>query len=81
MKKRLFLCLCVCMMALMFAVPVMAADVAVNEPASAVDYEGVVPHNEVTQIFLRTYNGVLQMRVWSVTRGRWITDWMDVPLL
>ena len=78
MRKRFLVCLFACAMALSFAIPVMAVDVVDKEPVSAVVYEEIAPFNEVTQIFFRTYHGVLQMRVWSVTRGRWLTDWVAV---
>ncbi len=32
---------------------------------------------EETKWYYRTVNGVLQKRLWSVTYGRWLTDWMD----
>ena len=25
----------------------------------------------------RTYNGVRQKRLWSITYGRWLTDWIN----
>lgn len=81
MKKKLLVCLFACAMALSFAVPAMAAgvDVTVAEPVSVeASFVEIQPFNEVTQIVFRTYGGVLQWRVWSVTWGRWITDWMVV---
>ena len=27
--------------------------------------------------YYRTYNGHCQMRLWSVTYGHWVTDWID----
>lgn len=29
--------------------------------------------------YYRTNNGVEEMRLWSITKARWITDWVPVP--
>ena len=77
MKKRLLICLFACMMVLSFAVPAMAAEVApTTEMAYEEDGQAIVPFNELTRIYVRiTPAGMLQARVWSITNGRWITDW------
>ena len=33
---------------------------------------------EETVWYFRVNNGILQMRLWSITYGRWLTDWIDV---
>lgn len=33
---------------------------------------------EETTWYFRVYYGMLQMRKWSLTYGRWLTDWIDV---
>ncbi|MBR4731596.1 MAG: hypothetical protein IK081_02405 [Lachnospiraceae bacterium] len=33
---------------------------------------------EVFMWFYRTYNGMVQKRLWSVTYEYWVTDWIDV---
>jgi hypothetical protein len=76
-KKRLLLFLCVSMMALSFAVPVMAVETVVLEPVNISAEQGITPDTEMTRIFWRTYNGQLQWRVWSITNGRWLTDWAN----
>lgn len=81
MKKRFVACVFVIVMALSFAVPVLAADAAVAEPLNLVleqENVEVTPFNEMTQIYFRWHNGNLQFRVWSITNGRWITDWLYV---
>jgi len=30
-----------------------------------------------TKWYYRTYNGVYQKRLWSLTDQKWLTDWMD----
>lgn len=37
----------------------------------------VEPRAEEFRYYYRAYNGKLQIRVWSLTYGRWVTDWMD----
>ena len=84
MKKRLMVCLFVMLMAQSFAVPVMAVDVStVVVDAAEVDMldVGITPFNEMTRIYYRwaPHNPQrLQFRVWSVTNGRWITDWLYI---
>ena len=78
MKKRLLVCLFACMMISSFAIPVMASEVATAKPIIAEMEVEISPFNEQTRIYFRTYNGVLQFRVWSITNGRWITDWANV---
>ena len=77
--KKIFVAfLLISMMMLSFAVPVMAAEAIVVEPVNIEIEQEVTPRTEMTQIFWRTYDGQLQMRVWSITNGRWLTDWMDL---
>lgn len=33
---------------------------------------------EETVWYFRTYMGRNQMRLWSITYGRWLTDWIDI---
>ena len=79
MKKRLVVGLFVMLMALSFAVPAMAADVSVL--IVDVVEEGmaeITTFTEMTRIYWRwaPHNPErLQFRVWSITNGRWITDW------
>ena len=78
MKKKLMACIfAVVMILTVFALPVAAADTVVQPPT----YDEVVEpvqFNEMTRIYLRVYNGRLQARVWSITNGRWLTDWTDL---
>lgn len=39
--------------------------------------EQITPYAEETTWYLRKYNGILQKRLWSNTRGIWLTDWID----
>lgn len=33
---------------------------------------------EETTWYFRNNNGIMQMRLWSLTYGRWLTDWIDI---
>lgn len=37
----------------------------------------VTPNAEERQWFFRMHNGKLQRRLWSITYGKWLTDWID----
>ena len=39
----------------------------------------VQPRDVQTKWFYRTYNCQKQMRLWSITDGCWLTDWIDCP--
>lgn len=36
----------------------------------------ITPMAEETVWYFRNYNGQLQKRLWSITEGKWLTDWM-----
>ena len=78
MKKRLVTFFIVSVMALSFAVPAMAMDAVVSQPINAELEQEVSPFFEMTRIYLRNHHGVLQFRVWSITNGRWLTEWADL---
>ena len=77
-KKRLAVFLFISLMAFSFAIPAMATEATVPQQVSEVEAQEIVPLTEMTRLYWRTYHGVLQMRVWSITNGRWLTDW--IPL-
>ena len=79
MKKRLMVCLLTCVMALSVAVPAMAeVEATTIEQIYTVAEQEIVPATEMTRIYWRNHYGVLQFRVWSITNGRWITEWTTV---
>ena len=66
----------------LIATPAVAVDVTTNsEPENVITYsvegEGQTREEEFMW-FYRTYNGVEQKRLWSITYGHWVTDWIDV---
>lgn len=34
---------------------------------------------EEVRIYYRVNDGVREMRIWSITYGRWLTDWVPCP--
>lgn len=64
--------------ALMNITPVGIASVTLSDlPIAAQSEDTVLPRAEETIWYTRTYNGKAQKRLWSVTRGVWLTDWID----
>lgn len=49
---------------------------AVDAPVPA-DENGAVARVEQTEWRYRSYQGRCQKRLWSITRGIWLTDWED----
>lgn len=57
---------------------------AVSIPALAAEQPGytetaggeIVVYAVQTQWYYRVYNGQAQKRLWSITYGYWLTDWM-----
>lgn len=42
------------------------------------DDSGEPTRAEETCWYFRTVNGIRQMRLWSLTYGKWLTDWIDI---
>lgn len=89
MKKRSLMFLLAALMLLSLAVPAMAvsADVESAPPPVIVAYYEIdlpngdtitVPRSEETRLYFRTWNGQLQVRVWGITSGRWLTPWTNI---
>ena len=74
MKKTL-ITLCIALMLGISTVPVHASGIA---PISTVEEGGVTPASEETIWYTRVYNGMFQKRLWSITYGKWLTEWIDV---
>ncbi len=57
-----------------------AADAAgVGASAQAINRPGVAsPQAEETVWCTRWHNGKQQKRLWSITHGIWLTDWIDI---
>ena len=74
MKKRILMCLLAGLMLLSLAPAAMAYSPEVDMQQG---YAEIAPLTEYTRIYWRTWNGNLQFRVWGITSGRWITDWIN----
>lgn len=77
MKRILCLLLAVC---IFFSIAVIAYADSYMEPES--QEEGFTDENgnraEETQWVFRWWNGLIQKRLWSITYGYWLTDWITV---
>lgn len=75
MKKRIRTAVA----ALLCTVALLSAGIApamAYAPPSGGD-EAIINADQV-RIYYRTNHGVEEMRIWSVTQGRWLTDWVPV---
>ena len=43
------------------------------------DEGGISAHAEEVCWYFRINHGVKEMRLWSITNGRWISDWVPCP--
>ena len=80
MKMRRFLCVMAVLAAMATSFYASAAPAAVEpiEVPPASDEGGtIVPMAEETMWYYRIYEGRLQKRLWSLTRGIWLTEWED----
>lgn len=44
------------------------------------DEGGAITYAETVRWYFRMNNGVKEMRLWSITDGRWLTDWVPCPV-
>lgn len=66
--------------ALLCAFTLFSAGIAPAHAYAPPSGEDVVsPQAEEIVVFYRNNNGVDEMRVWSLTRGIWLTDWVPIP--
>lgn len=43
------------------------------------DDGGISTQADTVRWYYRMNNGVLEMRLWSITRQKWLTDWVPCP--
>lgn len=78
MKLKRIVCMFCVLMAMMLSFAVSAAPVAAPVANDAdPDTSTVSPRAEETAWVYRIYDGKVQKRLWSYTRGIWLTDWID----
>lgn len=77
MKKRYFFCTVLVLAAMMlsFVAAAVAPVVPSYDSVDGGDSSTASPRAEETEWVYRIYNGYLQRRLWSLTRGIWLTDW------
>ena len=73
MKRRIF----AVFVALMCAMTLLAAPAQAYAPSDGEDQ--AVTYSETVRWYFRTNHGVEEMRLWSITRQMWLTDWIPVP--
>lgn len=49
-----------------------------NENSSVNLFLGDTPRAEETEWVIRWYDGLIQKRLWSLTYGVWLTDWITI---
>lgn len=77
--KKTILALTLALFTLSTCVIASAAEVDVPvQPVQAAEEGGISPHAEETVWYTRQYNGMWQKRLWSITEGCWLTDWIDI---
>lgn len=58
------------------------ADEIISEEEAGLTVSSVCPNDssraEETIWYFRTVNGIVQMRLWSITYRKWLTDWIDI---
>lgn len=80
MKRLLSLILALLMLtSISVAAFAVAPDDADKEETKIVSQgSGEPTRSEETEWYFRTYLGRRQMRLWSITYRKWLTDWIDI---
>lgn len=73
MKKRVL----AFFLALMCTVTLLMTPVHAYVPSD--DDGGISTQADTVRWYFRTNHGVEEMRLWSITQQRWLTDWIPVP--
>jgi len=79
--KRFISLLLALIMCLSISVVAFADEIIPEEGAGLVAGSvrpGDSPRAEETTWFFRNNNGIMQMRLWSITYRKWLTDWIDI---
>lgn len=76
MNQRILTTIAVLLCAVTLFSAGIAPAMAYAPPSGAGD---VSVQREEVRIYYRMNDGVEQMRLWSITYQRWISDWVDVP--
>lgn len=74
--KKILLTVTIALLLSINILPVSASETIV--PLAVPGNTIVSPLSEETVWCNRIHNGMLQKRLWSITYGKWLTDWIDV---
>lgn len=79
MKRVALLCMIftICFTTL-FSSVAFADNTKVEYPFSIATGAEAQPLTEQTEWYYRIYNGNIEKRLWSITYGKWLTDWIYV---
>jgi hypothetical protein len=67
-----------CAAVMLLGTPVMATDIITEDTEVMLTEEEEPTRAEEFMWFYRTYQGRRQKRLWSITYGEWVTDWIDI---
>lgn len=70
--------MCTTMLLTLNTIPILQTTLPTKPLAITQGDSGISTCAMETQWYYRSYKNKLQMRLWSVTQGKWLTDWIDV---
>lgn len=77
MKRILtFLCVFILCFSILFSTPAFAGCSEADSVLVAAGDSVVAPRAEETEWVYRIHNGYYEKRLWSITYGKWLTDWI-----
>lgn len=76
--KKTIIALLLALVTVMSSASALAAEAVPPVSPTKVADNGVSPQAEETVWCARIHNGRRQKRLWSITYGRWLTDWIDM---
>jgi hypothetical protein len=77
-KKTLKFLLGIITATMLMGMPVFASEPLPDDMITIESGEEEPTREEALMWFFRTYNGMRQKRLWSLTYQHWVTDWIDI---
>lgn len=78
MKKKFIASIGALLLCFSLSSPAFADHTTIEVPPVAEAASEIQPRAEETEWVVRIYNGRVEKRLWSITYGKWLTDWIDV---
>lgn len=78
MRKKIIAGFGALLLCLSLSSPAFADNTTIEVPPVAEAASEIQPRAEETEWIVRNYNGRIQKRLWSITYGKWLTDWIDM---